>query len=272
MRNFSGTNVFKITRFDLRTNRKSIIGWLITVFSIMFLYMILFPSIQDVAKVEMEMMPAELMQFMGMNAMADLANFSTYFGMIYMLVIIAISVFAASYTSGLIYKEEKERTIEFLYSLEVSRSEIFISKALSGFIGMLMVIFSAIVAAIISGLINGGVTFHIGEVIKIGILCGFIPLIFWGISLLLVGLTAKIRITMVSSMMVFVSYILGYLAILLGEKADWLTYVSPFEIFKPEAMLDLGTNELIAFICYLVVTILCFIVGITTYNRRDFHV
>lgn len=272
MSKFSLKNVFKITRFDLRTSRKNLIGWIVALFAIMFLYMILFNSIQDIGRVEMEMMPMELLELMGMEHMSDMSSFVTYFGMIYGIMLIAISVFSSSYTAGLLYKEEKERTIEFLYSLEVSRSEIYISKALTGFIGTILVLISSIASTIICGYINGGETFHLGDTLKLGVLSGFIPIIFWAFGLLFASLTAKFRTSMAGSMLVFFTYILGYLSSLLGDKATELAYISPFEMFRPRLMLDLGQREYISFLIYFLVIIACVICGRMIYNRRDFHV
>ena len=64
MLNLNVKNVLKISKFDLKTSRKNLIGWIVAIFGIMFLYMILFNSIQEIAQVEMEVMPVELLEFM----------------------------------------------------------------------------------------------------------------------------------------------------------------------------------------------------------------
>jgi ABC-2 type transport system permease protein len=238
----------------------------------MFLYMILFPSIKEMGQVEFELMPEEFLQFMGMENMSVMGNFTTYFGMIFAIVLIAIAIFAGSFTSGLLYKEEKDRTIEFLYSLEVSRTEIYMSKAFTGFIATFLITLSAVVSTIICGLINGGETFDFKAVLLIGRFSGFVPFIFLGFSLLIVGITAKFRVTMVSSMLVFVTYLIGYLGTLLGDKAIWLAYFSPFELLKPQVESDMGDKELISIAVYFVLFIICAIIGGIAYNRRDFNV
>jgi ABC-2 type transport system permease protein len=272
MNRVSIKNIARISRFDLKTTRKNLIGWITAIFSVMFLYMILFNSIQDIARVEMEVMPAELLEFMGMEHMSDMGTFVGYFGMIYAIMLIAISVFSASYTAGLLYKEEKERTIEFLYSLEVSRSEIYISKAFTGLLGTILVLLSALISTIICGVINGGETFILSDILKLAFYSGFIPIVFWGFGLLLAAFTAKFRTGAGGSMLVFFTYILGYLSSLLGDKATWLSYISPFQMFRPRAMLDMGDTEITAFILYFIVIVICVICGNMIYNRRDFHV
>lgn len=270
MRKFCMKSVLKMTRFDLRTNRKQILGWIISIFSIMFLYMILFSSMQDIATAKLEAMPKELLQFVGMESITEMGNYTTYFGMIYMLVIVAISVFAVTFVVGLLYKEEKTKSIEFLYSLEVSRTEIYVSKALTGFIAVLLVLISAIVSTLICGYAQGGETFDLVKVMTIGKLTGFIPFVFYGLGLFLVGLTSRINVSMIGSMSVFGCYLIGYLSALLGDKAEWLAYFSPFEMFAPAKVLVLTNEGYIVFGIYGCLLILFVTLGAIFYKRRDF--
>jgi len=238
----------------------------------MFLYMILFSSIQGIAQAKMDVMPKELLQFVGMESLADMANFTSYFGMVYNLVIVATSVFAATFVIGLLYKEEKTKSIEFLYSLEVSRTEIYISKALTGFIAILLILLSAIVSSVICGVAVGGETFDLMKIISIGKLTGFIPFIFYGLGLLFVGMTSRINVSMLGSMTVFGCYLVGYLSALLGDKAEWLAYFSPFEMFSPTKVMT-PTNELyVMFGIYGSLLILSVTMGAIFYKRRDFTI
>lgn len=271
MNKTSVKNIFEITKFDIKINKKSLLAWIITIFSIMFLYMILFPSIQEMGQVELDVMPEELLQFVGMEKITDMGNFTTYFGMIFSLVLIAISIFAGSFTSGLLYKEEKDCTIEFLYSLEVSRTEIYVSKALTGFIATFFVLISAVLSTIICGLINGGETFDLVKVLQVSKISALIPFVFLGFSLLIVGLTAKVRVTMLSSMMVFLMYLIGYLGTLLGDKAEWLKFLSPFEMFSTHAALKMGSNEYLFILLYFILFIASIVIGGIAYNKRDFY-
>ena len=272
MSDFSLRAALTLTGFDLKNNRRQIFGWSFAMFAIMFLYMILFPSMQDMVKLKLDMMPKELLQVFGMEEMTELSNFVNYFGMIFGIVLVAICIFAVTFSANLIYKEEKTKTIEFLYSLEVSRVDIFVSKLITSFVALLAVLLSVAVSTAICGAINGGKTFVMGDVMQIIKISGFSAFFFASAALLLAGVTAKIGVSTVGSMLVLVCYMLGYLSRLLSDKLGWLNNLSPFEVFSSEKALSLERNTMIVFAVYFALMLVFLIVGGIAYTRRDFNI
>ena len=266
------SHVLKLTRFELLVHRRKIMGWSLCVFVIMFIYMILFSSIQEIAQVKMDAMPKELLQLVGMSDMSDMSHYITYFGMIFNLVLIAVSLFATTFSAGLIVKDEQTKSIEFLASLSVSRTEIYVSKLLTAFVGVLMVISMAAISALICGLIGGGETFVMMDFITIVKFSSVTPFFFIAIAFLCAGAFVKISPVMVSSGVVILTYVAGYLGVLLEDKAKWLLHLSPFELFSPTHALALERSTLIAFSSYVIIAIIAGVVGHYVYKRRDFVV
>ncbi len=265
-------NIMLLTTFQIKTNKKQIIGWTISIFAIMFLYMILFPSVQDMAQIKMEAMPEELMQFMGMDDFSDMSNFVSYFAMIYNMILIAISIFATVLGAGIIAKEEKNKTIEFLYSMEVSRVEIYISKFLAAYIGVMIVIMGAAISTIICGMINGGETFVLMDVITIVKGSSITPFVFLGVGTMIAGITSKVSGGSAGSVIVIVSYVLGFLSTMVSEKLEWFKYFSPFEVLSPEVAIEL-TGEVMAAMCgYCGVMVIMIVIGGVVYHKRDFQI
>lgn len=272
MNSFSIKNVGRLTTFELKNSMKKLVSWCIAIFAITFLYMILFPSVKDMAQVKMEAMPKELLQFVGMSDLSDMSNFITYFGMIFNLILIAICIFAATFSAGIVLKEEKEKTIEFLYSLTVSRVEIFVAKFVASLIGVLAVIFSCVDSAAICGLINGGQTFDSSNFLKIITISGWIPLFFMAISLMVAGFSSKIGAQTIGSMAVVLCYVLGYLSELLGENGKWLSYLSPFNVFSPQNALDMNDTTSTALVVYSILSVVFICSGCLKYKKRDFKI
>ena len=272
MSNFSLGASLKLTGFDLKNNRRQIIGWSIAIFSIMFMYMILFPSMQDMARIKMDALPKEFLKFFDMQSMDDISNFMGYFGMVFNLVLIAMSIFAATFAANLIYREEKAKTIEFLYSLEASRTEIYVSKLITAFIASLAVLLSAAASTVICGYANGGETFILSDLLQIIKISGFCVFFFMAVSLMLAGITTKVGVAGLGSMTVLFCYVIGYLSKLLDTKATWLAYFSPFELFSPQKVLPLKSHTLVEFGIYLGITVILLIVGGIVYKRRDFNI
>jgi len=270
MHDFEFKNSLKLMSFEIKNNRAKIIGWSVTIFLIMFLYMILFPSMKDMAQMKMEAMPEELLKFSKMENMSQMGNFITYYGMIYNMILIAISIFAVTFSANLITKEEKSKSIEFLYSLNVSRLEIYISKLLTAFIAVLIVVFSGAFSTLICGFANGGETFVLTDFMQIVKVSSFTAFFFISVSFLIAGITTKIGVSVIGSMVVLACYMLGYLGVLLEDKAKWLLYLSPFEMFSPTNALELSNKTLISLVIYFVFMVVFFVLGASFYRKRDF--
>ncbi len=272
MKNIAFANILKLCRFNLLTTRKTIMGWSVAIFGIMTLYMALFSSIQELALAKFEVMPQELLQFVGMEDMADMSNYTTYYGTIFGLIMVAVSIFSATFSAGLIIKEEKSKSIEFLNSLAVSRTEIYISKYITSTIAVAIVLTCAILSAIICGAIGAGETFDLLAIIGSGKITCFTALIFGAVGFKIAGINANLGTGAVASGIVLVSYMLGYLGQLLGEDGEILHYFSPFIMFSVDNAIELNEKTAITLAVYLVVYILSLVAGCVGYNKRDFKI
>lgn len=269
MKQFEISKVFKIFEFDFKNHRGTIIAWFLGIFATNFLYMILFPSIHDMAAIELNMMPESIMKLFGMDkSMLVLDNYVSYFGMIYKILMVAICIFASSFTSNLIYNEEKTKSIEFLNSIHINRAEIYFSKALTSLVAIVIVIIGALISTLICGVINGGATFIVADIFKIILFSSFTAFFFWALALLIAGFTAKTNPSSLTLSAVLISYVIGYLSLLLRD-IKWLKYFSPFEIFSPESIINLTADTIAALSIYSVVLLLFVALGVIKYKNRD---
>ncbi len=272
MKTVEMSRVLKLSHFELVVHRRQLIGWSVGVFLVMFLYMILFSSMQELAQIKMDAMPVEVLQLVGMSEMSDMGHYITYFGMIFNLVLIAISVFATTFSANLIVKGEQSRSIEFLASLAVSRTEIYLSKVLTAFIGILMITSMAVLSAFICGLIGGGETFILMDFLTISKFSSFTPFFFMTLAFLCAGAVVHYSPVMISSSCVVLAYVMGYLGVLLEDKATWLLQLSPFEVFSPTNVLGFDNSMILTASIYLIVAITALVSGHYAYKHRDFNV
>ena len=270
MRTIDFKNIWKLFCFNFFTTRKVILGWSIAITGIMFLYMILFPSIEEMGQMKMDAMPEELLQLFGMEDNAVFQDFTTYYSMIFGLILVAVAIFAATYAAGLIHKEEKFKSIEFLSTLAVSRQEIYISKFLTYTIAVTIVLAMAVMTTIVCGFINGGETFQVLDILASAKITSFTALFFGAVGLFLAAISSKLGTS--ASMVVLVSYLVGYLGQLLGEDGEILTYFSPFLSLNVENTIALEQNTIIIFSVYFVVYILISVIGGIAYAKRDLKV
>ncbi len=272
MNNIDLKNVLRLCKFNLLTTRKTIIGWSVAILGVMTLYMALFSSIQEMATAKFDVMPEELLQFVGMEDMSDMSNYTSYYGTIFGLILVAVSIFSATFSAGLIIKEEKSKSIEFLNSLAVSRTEIYISKYITATLAVGIVLSCAIISAIVCGYFGGGETFDLMAIISSGKISSFTALIFGAIGFKIAGINANLGTGAVASGVVMVSYMAGYLGQLLGENGELLLYLSPFIMFSVENTIELNEKTAITLAVYIVVYIFSLVAGCVGYNKRDLKI
>lgn len=268
MSNFEISNIMILSKFQLNLKRRQIFLWSIILSSLMFMYMILFPQLQDLAQVKMDALPKEMLQLMGSDSLSDLGVYNSYFKMVYAIILIAISIFISTFTSSLIVNEEKERTIEFMYGQQISKEEIFISKVIVSILLLLILMFSISVVVISCGYIVGGDTFDLKEIVQIISLSLMIPLIYFSVSILLSGVNSKIGTPSLSAMFVIITYMFGYLGTLLEEKGEFLRNLSPFELYSYNSTLsNINLRVIMGVILIIVMTSL----SLKFYKKRDLN-
>ena len=257
-------SILKLVKFNLKIEKKKIFLWCISSFIIIFIYMILFPYVQDVAKVEMEMMPEELLKLFGIDSYKDLGNYNNYFESIYNIFIVAISIYAVIYTVNLIEKEEKNKTLEFMYSLSITRNNIIISKILVAIIAITSIIFFSFLSVAICGSINGGDSYNVMEIFKICLNSLLITYVYIAVGIFLGGCYISRADSEIGAGITVVMYLSGVISTMLSEKYEFIKYLSPFEVIK--------YNDLPTLLTYLVICSILISIGVIRYNKRDFKI
>lgn len=264
--------IVDIFLFNFKYNHFQIIGWIIVLFSLSFLYMILFPSVKELAQEKLDMIPDELLGLIGMDGLTNLTEFQNYFSMVFSIILIAISIFSTTFASSILSYEETNKTIEFSGTMEVSRIEFFIAKILTGVMALCLVLLATFLGIIIPGLINGGATFNFFAVFNAFKLSSVTSFIFLSIGFLISGITSKKNPVMISVIVLLIIYFLGYLGNLLKDNGLFLFYLSPFNTLSPSRVLNLNLTEKIILSIYLLITWISLIVGGYVYNKRDFSI
>ena len=263
-------NIWNIFEFNFKMRFKFVALWCVGILSIMFMYMILFPSVSNLVGFKMDIMPKGVLKLFGMDKSMMFNDFIQYFGMVYRIVLLAMVMFVTSFTAGLIYKEENTKAIEFLNALPVNRWEIYAAKGLLGLFSTLRLVAMAIVASLAAGFINGGESFVVGDLLKTALIMSFILVFYWAVALGASGVWAKSNPTAIANVVMGISYMLGYLGVLLNKSA--LINLSPFEVFTAQNALKFGTDVQIGLAIYSFIGVLAVLIGGFVYNRRDFKI
>ncbi len=260
-------NIKTLSLFQLKIKRKQIIIWTLVLSAIMFMYMVLFPSLQDLASIKLESLPKEFLQLMGVEGFSDLSNYNSYFIMVYSIIIIAYTIYIANFSASIFQSDESDGSIEFIASQSLSRSEIYLSKLISSTVAVILPFIAISIVVILCGILVGSDTFVFSEITQTLIVSFLIPLLFMSLAICLSSSSYRYGKASLSIFVILITYLLGYLGLLLESKGEILRHLSPFEMFLISDFSDLN---IIALIITVLLSILLLVFGLINYNRRDY--
>lgn len=123
-----------IFRFEMKRNAKSFLIWtasiLVFVLWMLSVYESSFAGIGEGIHEFVKLFPESMKKAFGIDRL-DLATITGYFGMeIHLFIILFGSMYATLLSSGLLSKEEGEKTVEFLLSRPITRASVVTQKLL----------------------------------------------------------------------------------------------------------------------------------------------
>lgn len=218
---------------EIKINLKNFIIWnliLIALFSAIFL---IYPSIIEGDNIKalnemMEMFPEDLLKAFNM----DISSIDSAFGWIktegFVFVLLITGIYSGILGSSILLKEESDKTIEYLNSVPVRRTQIVISKVSAGLIYIVSMV-------AILGIFNyAGLTFS-GEFDAksywlLSITPIFSSIVIFAVCLFLSTFTHKTKNTIgISLGIVFAGYFLNIVSEL-SEETEFLKYISVFTL------------------------------------------
>lgn len=262
---------FQILKKELFYNKYSLITWTSIFVAIMIMYMGIYPSFADnIAEMEMfmETMPKEFLQMFNMDQLS-MANPLGYFGTESMFFyLIFAGIFSITNASNVLSKEEDEKTIEFLLSKPVSRTNILINKFIYHFIyiTVFMVINTLAVMLIVKLLIDG---FDFNNFYKLMFSLYLVLLSLGGVGFLfgLLKLSSKL-ISSIGIGFVTASFFFDSFANII-EQTEFLKYFSLFRLLDIVEIVNHGNIEILNVIGLLVIYFGSLTITYVLYNRRN---
>ncbi|WP_438350268.1 ABC transporter permease subunit [Paenibacillus sp. FA6] len=258
---------------EMKAYRKSLIIWCIGVFALIASGMSKFETISASGQSLNEMMskmPKSLQTIMGMGSL-DLSKVSGYFGFLFLYVVLMATIHAVMLGSGIISKEEQDKTTEFLMAKPVSRNAVITSKLLSAVVNI--AIFNGITTISTFGYLG---LYSKGESIGRDIVILMTGMFMLQLIFLLVGtVTASAgrrpkSASSISGAVLLATYVLATAADL-NDKLEFLQYVTPFSYYKADRLLsDGGLSPVFVIISVVIIAVL---IGVTYafYNKRDLN-
>lgn len=257
---------------EIKGNLKSLVFWSIGMALLIALGIGKFSGMDSAGQSINEVvasMPKSIQALLGFEGF-DISTAMGFYGMLFLYIILSASLHAAILGAGIISKEERDRTFEFLYVKPVSRTRIITEKFIAAICNILIL-------NIVSLLVSIGILSKVAkedianDIFKLMVGMFIVQLLFTSIGMAIsVSIKNSKSATGVASVIVLITYLLSAVADL-NENLSFVKLLTPFKYFGAKAVMDNGISIIYSAISIIVIAIaLC--IAWVFHNRKDLTV
>jgi ABC-2 type transport system permease protein len=215
-------------------------------------------------------MPQSVQTIFGMTGL-DLSTATGYFGVLFAYIVLIATIHAVLLGSGIISKEERDRTSEFLFVKPISRARVISAKLSAGLVN----VFAFSIITVVSSL------YFVSSIGKVSIpsdimllMSGMVilQLMFFFIGTAVAAFVKKPRAAMsIAGIILLVAYVITYL-VNLSNNFDFLKYFSPFKYFDAVTIMPAGKLDPGYVVISFIIVAICIAVTYKSYSDRDLEV
>ena len=261
-----------IYKHEFKVNFKTMVGWIVTLCGLVAMLMAFYPMFKNDLDTFLKMLdnfPPTIKAAMGIAVDSFKSPLGFYtFAFTYSLLFAAIQ--AMNLGIGIVSKEEREKTADFVLTKPASREKILSAKLITVFT---VLVITNIFYSIVSWLLLSGVAEESLAMEKFALINAslfFSQMIFISIGLVISVSAKKIKVVLpVSLGLVFGFFAVSAFAV--TSEDDKLRYLTPFQYFKTEHILMYGSYENIYPVVGALIVIICIAASYLLFKRRDIH-
>jgi len=203
---------------------------------------------------------------------ANLTTVGGYVSMASFYFYLLLGIYAVLLGSGIISKEERDKTVEFLMSLPVSRFKVVLSKLVAAVIlciGINVILFGTIYATTMQyDKLPGFNKYMLLMMISLFI----VEMIFMSIGMLLAAMMKRYKKSGNYSLSILLGLYVLSILIGLSDKLDKLKYLTPFKYFESSTILHTGTLEATYVWISIGIVAVALFGAFMIYPKRDLHI
>lgn len=265
-----------MSKLQFKLNKKSMIIWILILNLMIIGFMAFFPTMADEGlQALMEGMSDSILQVLGFETFPDFSKIDQFYGYIIQYVTMALFVYAITLGLNTFIKEEKDGTIEYLYSLPQTRRAMITSKLIGNIQTITLVLLSIIISSLgMMALLTPP------DMDTLKVLMNTLPILLsislWSYLLLLLGtglslvLKSDISCTGVAMAIVFIPYVIGMMSQMVDVLKSFET-LSILHTTMPDRLYAQNYN-IESYILWFTLCISIFLYGLHHFNKRDIHV
>lgn len=258
---------------ELKANRKALIIWCLSMFLLVISGMGKYTaySSSGLNSDVFNDMPFTMKAILGIGSF-DVTKMVGYFAMLFLYLEIAAAIHAALLGTGIIAKEERDKTTEFLMVKPVSRYLIITSKLLAALFNIIMLnVVTLISCVVMVSAYNKGEDIT-GEIVMFMLSMFIVQLIFFSLGTAMAAILNKSKAAgSITIGILLCGYIISRITEL-TDKLNFLNVFSPFKYFSYSKIADgNGLNGIIVIIAILMIAIF-FVSTYYFYSKRDLRI
>ncbi|MEH7415974.1 ABC transporter permease subunit [Neobacillus drentensis] len=257
---------------ELKAYRKSTIIWTFSLIIVALLFLSMFPSFAkdaDEFKKLLAGYPLAMRKAIGLN-LENIFTILGFYSYALTFTTLCAAIQAMNLGTGIVSKETREKTADFLLTKPVTRTQILTSKLLAAVTSLLMTNIVYLVAVNIIASQVKTVDYSVKKFVMLSLTMFFIQLIFLAIGILFSVIIPKIKsVLTVSLATVFAFYFLGVISETSGD--DVKRYISPFKYFDNTYIIQHSNYEGSFLIAGAVIVAAAIAASYFIYTKRDVH-
>ncbi|HEY5561502.1 MAG TPA: ABC transporter permease subunit [Clostridiaceae bacterium] len=257
---------------ELKAYRKSSIIWALTLSALAILYLIIFPSfMKDVNTVKKMLLgyPLPVRNALGLS----IESFTTligFYSFVFGYIILCGAIQAMNIGTGILSKEVRDKTADFLLTKPVKRSTILTAKVVAAAASLLITNLYYIVIVLICALIIEPNTLSIKLFLLISFSLYLIQLMFMSLGIVISVIVPKIKsVLSISLSTVFSFFILSMFGSVIGEAN--IRYLTPFKYYDTAYIMKNGSYDVSFIIIEIAFIFIVLSASYIIYNKKDIH-
>jgi len=251
--------------YEMRQNRKSTIVWAVTMAAAVFL--MLSASSVYVEGMKTLTLPEAVSEAFGINA-ASFGSALGFYSFLFLYLSLTAAIQAMNLGLGIISKETRMKTADFLLSKPKSRAGIFLQKLLSAFCSLVITEIVLFLAAGVSLLIQTNGSFEFAPFMLMNLTYFLMQMLFLSLGLLIAALTQKIKSPITVTMGVcFGTFLVGMVSAITGS--DALRYLAPTKYFDNFYIISHNAFETKFLVLTIVLTVIFAAAAFVVYLKKD---
>lgn len=260
---------------ELKRNAPALFFWSLIICLLIVLTMMIYPTfLANQSKIMgmLTIVPKGALQFKGISNFDDMLSVLGFYSVnnvIYMMVL--GSIFGIVLSSGILLREEYNRTAEYLLTRPVTRSEVFLSKGAVVLLWIVILNTLTTIAGFISMEIVKSGPYNVGSFLVLSLNTMLLNILFGAVGLFISVLVKRARpVTSFSIALVLVFYFI-YTISKISQDVSFLGYVSPFRYVGIDVLSSSHRLDPWHLSYFLGLTILLGFVSWRIYRRKDIY-